>query len=299
MVLVEEYAAELVVDSQCILGEGPIWNESANRLYWLDIHGKKVHSYDILAGNHEFQSFPIKLSALVFKEDGRAVAAGENGFYQVDLEHASVQPIADPEQPFVNTLFNDGKCDPKGRFFAGTIAKNRGGALYRLDPGGKVSKLLSEVGCSNGIAWSLDLKTMYYIDTSARSLDAFDYELESGHIHNRRTIIRYTDKDKENNDILPDGMTWDREGRLWIAEWGGWKVSCWNPNTGERLAVVHVPAQFVTSCVFAGENLDELYITSALHNLTPEQLREQPHAGGLFRVRTGAKGFSAYACKGE
>lgn len=289
----KQYEAELVVDSRSVLGEGPVWNAETRCVYWVDITGKRLHTFHVDSGKHEERALPCKISSFAFKESGGAVAAGEGGFYHLDVDGCELQPIADPEKHLPH-LFNDGKCDPRGRFYAGTHTQGngRGGAFYMLDQAGRVTKLFDGVGCSNGIAWSLDFKTMYYIDSPVRTLDAFDYDIESGLVQNRRTLIRYS------NDIMPDGMTWDDEGMLWIAEWGGWNVTRWNPHTGERLAVVNVPSQYVTSCIFAGDNLDVLYITTAAQNMSDEQLQNQPHAGGLFRVKTGNSGAPSYLYKG-
>jgi sugar lactone lactonase YvrE len=282
-----EFHAELVVDAQCTLGEGPVWDDRERRLLWVDIDGKKLHAYDPARNDHRVVPLKERIGCFILSDGGRSLAAGEHGFYRLDIGTGRLERVTDPEAHVPHTRFNDGKADPRGRFYAGTASSRDlpEGAFYVFDPGpGTVRKLLDGVACSNGIAWSPDLKTMYYIDSMKQTVDAFDYDVDTGEIANRRTVIRY-----EEPSVLPDGMTWDAEGMLWVAEWGGCRVSRWNPATAERIAVVHVPSRYVTSCVFGGEELDELYITTAR-----QTDREHPHAGGLFKAKVGVKGTVGY-----
>jgi sugar lactone lactonase YvrE len=287
----KEYRAELAVHAGCLLGEGPIWDAGAACVYWTDVTGKRLHRWDPVRREHRALDLHIRIGSFAVCSGNNAIAAGECGFHWLNLNTGVLSAIIDPEDNNPFTIFNDGKCDPMGRFLAGSSSSRLlpEGALYIMHTDGSVNKLVSDVGCSNGIAWSLDFKTMYYVDSLAYELAAFDYDLEEGEIANKRTVIAFPD-----TEVLRDGMTWDREGMLWIAEWGAWNVSRWNPRTGERLAVVHVPARFVTSCIFAGEGSDELYITTARRELEGTELADQPHAGGLFRVRTGIGGAPAY-----
>jgi sugar lactone lactonase YvrE len=145
-----------------------------------------------------------------------------------------------------------------------------------------------DVGVSNGLAWNATGETVYFIDSYARTLSAFDYDLGRGELSGRRIVRTFPAEGG-----LPDGMTIDRAGRLWIALWGGGAVVCCDPQTGAELARVEVPASLTTSCAFGGPALDELFITSARINLTPEQLAREPLAGSIFRVRPGAVGLPA------
>ncbi|MEM3844841.1 MAG: SMP-30/gluconolactonase/LRE family protein, partial [Candidatus Parvarchaeota archaeon] len=179
-----------------------------------------------------------------------------------------------------------------GRFWAGTLnleEKDPLGALYKIERNHSVTKMVDKVTISNGIAWSPDNRIMYYIDSPTKRVDAFDYDVESGTISNRRTVVEIPD-----NSGVPDGMTSDSEGMIWIAHWGGWKVSRWNPYNGKLIEVVNVPVERVTSCVFGGDNLDELYITTARRGLSKKDLRKQPNAGGIFRYKTHTKGMPTY-----
>lgn len=289
-------SAELVVDCANDLGEGPTWDAVSSSLLWTDVHARAIHRYWPDSGKSSVIRTALPIGSLVMREQGGAVAAGRNGFHFLDLTSGDMQPIGDPEDHLPHTMFNDGKCDPLGRFLAGTSSQRNEpeGAFYALDPDLHIRKYFDGVYCSNGIAWSADFRTIYYIDSLAYEVIAFDYDLPSGSISGgRRSVIRFEDR-----SVLPDGMTWDAEGMLWIAEWGGWRVCRWNPATGERLAIVDVPSRNVTSCVFAGEESDALYITTARSGATGEDLAAQPHSGGLFRVSTGVNGGPSYRFRG-
>jgi sugar lactone lactonase YvrE len=192
--------------------------------------------------------------------------------------------------------FNDGKCDPAGRFWAGTVDFTdfeRLGNLYRLDPDLSVHRMLEGVQISNGIAWTLDGTEMYYIDSRLHRVDAFDCDLETGEIENRRVAFHIPEEMG-----LPDGMTIDGEGMLWIALFKGSRVSRWDPFESRLLQTVDLPVSNVTSCAFDGENLDQLYITTARRWLNAEQLEKQPLAGGLFRAYVGVTGVPAFEFAG-
>ncbi len=194
-----------------------------------------------------------------------------------------------------NNRFNDGKCDPRGRFLAGTMdlgEQDPLGSLYSFD-GKTVTKLLGGTIISNGLTWSPDYKTLYYIDTPTRIVQAFDYDLDSGAIANGRTLITIPE-----SLGWPDGMTSDTQGNLWVAMWGGAQITKWNPNTGQLLEQIPVPAMNVSSCVFGGKNLNELYITSARKGLDEATLTRYPLTGGLFRLQTDVEGMPTFEFEG-
>lgn len=287
---------QLVLDAKAILGEGPSWDQTNQVLYWVDIEGKRVHIYD--PNKQENQTIRLNqlVGAVVPREKGGLALALASGFYTLDLNTESLCLIVDPEGHLPNNRFNDGKCDPMGRFWAGTmsmIGESNTGSLYCLDTNGSISPVLTSVSVSNGMCWSPDNQTMYYIDTPTQSVTAFDYELETGNISNSRVVIEVPD-----HEGMPDGMTIDEQGMLWIAHWGGYQVAKWDPSTGKKVDSISLPASLCTSCVFGGKNLDELFITTARVGLSEEELAEQPHAGGLFRVKMGVKGAPTYAFKG-
>jgi sugar lactone lactonase YvrE len=191
----------------------------------------------------------------------------------------------------LNNRFNDGKCDPRGRFLAGTMdhtEQETSGALYSLSPDGKLTRLLKQVRISNGIAWAPDGTTMYFIDTPTRDVLAFDYDLDTGQIMNTRAIIHF-----EKTFGWPDGMTSDSDGNLWIAMWGGARISQWKPD-GTLLAQFGVAAKNVTSCVFGGPRMNELFITTALVGMDRAEFKKYPQAGGVFRMETNVTGMPTY-----
>ena len=282
------HEVELLVDAKALVGEGPIWNSRQNVLIWLDIEGEKIFVYDPATKHNRLIKLDQKIGAIVVRKSGGWLVAGERGFALLDPDTEQVEPWSDPESHLPNNRFNDGKCDPAGRFWAGTMPFGFGepsGALYCLDKDRSVRCMVREVTCSNGIAWSADAKTMYFIDSMTQNVDAFDFDLETGQIDNRRTIISIP-----QDQGFPDGMTIDSEDNLWVAQWGGYRVACFNPQTGREIDRIDMPVSQVSACWFGGRDLDELYITSARTDLDATALEKEPHAGGLFRAKPGAKG---------
>lgn len=281
---------ELVLDAKATLAEGPTWDEETQKLYWLDIEKKQLNKFDPVSKQNVVTQFDQYVSAVALKKSGGLVLAMQHGFYFMDLDKDKPTPIIDPEAHLPNNRFNDGKCDPLGQFWAGTMSMNNeseAGALYCLNKHREVSSKISGVSVSNGLAWSPDGRTMYYIDSPTKQVVAYDFDA-IGNISNRRVVVNIPE-----GEGVPDGMTIDEEGHIWVAQWGGYKVSRWNVNDGTRLAEVSVPAAHVTSCTFGGDKLDELYITTARSGLTDRMLAEQPLAGGIFKMKTGVKGLPA------
>jgi sugar lactone lactonase YvrE len=288
--------AELVLDAKAILGEGAAWVANRQRLYWVDIQGKKVHVYDPAEGSDRAIEVDQQVGTLAPREKGGLVLALERGLYFLDEDSGKTEFIADPESDQPTNRFNDGKCDPAGRFWGGTMSMVGGsktGSLYRMDADLSVHKMVGNVSTSNGLIWSLDKRTMYYIDTPTMEVSAFDYDHTSGTISNRRAAVRVPE-----GEGRPDGMTIDAEGMLWVAMWEGWQVNRYNPQTGEKLDSIPVAAARVTSVAFGGPEMGDLYITTARLQMAGEELEGQPHAGGLFVARPGVRGMPAYAFAG-
>jgi sugar lactone lactonase YvrE len=287
---------ELIVDAHALVGEGPIWDEDKQVLYWVDILSNKLYAYDPASGENKTYDVGQHVGTVVPRASGGVMLAVYEGFAAFDLETGQLTMIADPEADLPNNRFNDGKCDPAGRFWAGTMAytnQSTQGSLYRLDPDMSVRKMVSNIGISNGLAWSHDYQTMYYIDTTAGTVRAFDYDNETGNISRERVIIQVP-----KGMGGPDGMTIDEEGMLWVAHFGGGRVNRWHPETGEILHTIQLPATQITACAFGGPNLDTLYITSAATNLNETALAEQPHAGGLFALKPGYRGVKSFKFAG-
>ncbi len=288
--------AELVLDAKATLGEGPIWDSREQCLYWVDIETGRLHIFTPGAGTDQGYDLGEMIGTVVPRRTGGVMLAMHHGFAAFDPRTETLTRWGDPESHVPRNRFNDGKCDPAGRFWAGTLNLDRqpeAASLYCLEPDGRVHTMLQGVTNSNGIAWSLDGTAMFYIDTPTLRVTRFDYDLRSGQIANPRTVITVpADEGK------PDGMTIDAEGMLWIALWGGSCVGRWDPRTGECHARVEVAARQVTACAFGGSDLTDLYITTARTGLSEVELATQPFAGGLFRVRPGVAGVTAYEFEG-
>lgn len=285
----------LLVDIRAQVGEGPIWDEAQGVLYWVDILSSMVYEYDPATGENRGYHVGQHVGTVVPRASGGLMLAVYDGFAAFDPATQQLTIIADPEADLPDNRFNDGKCDPAGRFWAGTMAyrdQTTQGSLYRLDPDHSVHKMLGNIGISNGIVWSLDNATMYYIDSMAHAVRAFDYELATGKLANERVIIR------TDGMGLPDGMAIDADGMLWVAHFGGSCVRRWNPHTGEVIATIPLPASQITACAFGGPDFATLYITSAATGLDAAALQREPHAGGLFAATPGVKGVPTFKFAG-
>lgn len=284
----------LVTDVVSTLGEGALWYQ--DRLYWVDIIGRRVHIYRPADESYRYIQLDAMVGTVVPRRKGGLVVALQNGFAFLDEDTGKVTPIADPEADKPDNRFNDGKCDPEGRFWAGTMALDQrpgAGALYVLHPDGRVEQKLTGVTISNGICWNADATAVYYVDTPTQQVVRFDYDRATGHIENPKVVVEI-----DPADGSPDGMTIDSDGNLWIALWKGGAVVCYNPETGQRLHKVEVPARLVTSCAFGGPDLSDLYITTARVDLSEEELAAQPLAGRLFKTRVPARGVPAFTFAG-
>jgi sugar lactone lactonase YvrE len=291
------FDADLVLPLRADLGEGPVWDARTQRLMFVDIHAGRIHEYDPVTqalGTIEAGSM---VGCVVPRATGGVVAALTEGLWAIDAKTGAksllvVPPGHDPTR----CRFNDGKCDPQGRLWAGTMGlqtEPKFAALYCFPSANEVRREVADVTVSNGLAWSLDGRTLYYIDSPTRRVDAFDFEPVAGRISNRRPALTLPD-----GTGVPDGCTLDAEGMLWVAHWGGGCVTRWNPKTAQPLATIRVPAPHTTSCAFGGVNYDTLYITTARRGLTPAQLTQFPESGGIFACRPGVGGLPAQAFAG-
>jgi sugar lactone lactonase YvrE len=297
---------ELLLEARADLGEGPAWDERTNCLYWVDIHAGEVHAFDPADGCDRAVHLGQAVGCLAPRAAGGLVLALQGGFAALELPAGSPLPkgeevkpraLVDPEPHLPGNRFNDGKCDPFGRFLAGTMddaeQEEAAGSLYSLAPDGSVRTLLGGVGIANGLTWSPDGGTFYHIDTPTRQVTAYDYDRESGAIAAPRTVVRVPPELG-----WPDGMTRDEQGMLWVAMWGGARLTRWDPASGKLLDEIRFPALNVSSCAFGGPNLDELYVTSARKGMDEAQLEAYPLSGGLFRLRPGLAGAPAFAFGG-
>ena len=291
----EQVTPEQVVAKRTLVGEGSLWDPEDQVLYWVDILSHELYIYDPKTGTNRTIPTCQAVGTVVKRAAGGVVLALHNGFAFLDLETEKITPVADPERDIPANRFNDGKCDPAGRLWAGTMefnGKPDAAALYCLETDHTVSEKLRPVTISNGIVWSADAKTMYYICTRANNVRAFDYDVTTGAIDHERIVV------VNEGDGGFDGMSIDAEGKLWIAVFGGWAVRRYDPDTGALMRELRLPMERVTSCAFGGPDLDELYVTSAVVGMDDQALAEQPLAGSLVKVDPGVAGVPAVSYGG-
>ncbi len=284
---------ELILNARADLGEGPAWDETTDRLYWVDIQAGNLHTFDPLNKIDEYVNMGEKLGSVAPCKNGDLVMALESGIATYHLPTRIPTRLVNPEEHIPGNRFNDGKCDPTGRFLAGTMDNaeiEASGSLYSFSHDGSLKTLLTGTRISNGLTWSPDYKTFYHIDTPSRQVTAYDYLLETGDISNPRAVATIP-----GELGWPDGMTSDEDGMLWVAMWGGAKITRWNPVTGNLLESIPLPALNITSCIFGGPSHTDLYVTSARKGMSPDQLAKYPLSGGLFRIKTGIKGMPTFA----
>jgi sugar lactone lactonase YvrE len=279
-------AVEVVVDLRCQLAESPMWDDRLGELIFVDITGEQVHRYDPETGAH--RSYPVgqPVGAAAARVGPGLVLAVRHGYAALDLDSGEVTPIAEVACGDEALRTNDGKVDSAGRFWAGTLSEDGvpgAGVLYRLEPDATVTAVLTGVGVSNGMAWSLDGRTMYYIDSAAGGVDAFPFDAATGDLGERLRLI-----DMPGRLGVPDGMTIDEEGCLWVALYDGSQVRRYTAD-GTLDRVIDLPVSRVTSCAFGGPDLTELFITTAL----PRPGVREPLAGAVFRCRPGPRGLAA------
>jgi sugar lactone lactonase YvrE len=287
---------ELVLDARTDLGEGPAWEARSGCLYWVDIHAGHLHIFHPQDGADRLIDVGEYIGCAVPRRSGGLVLGLRSGFATLDISTEKLTHLLNPEPHLPGNRFNDGKCDPAGRFLAGSMDNaevEASGSLYSLSPDGSVKTLLTGIRISNGLTWSPDQHTFYYIDTPTLTVMAYDYDLASGEIANPRLAISVPPELG-----WPDGMTSDAEGMLWVAMWGGAKLTRWDPATGLLLSQIPFPALNVSSCAFDGPHLTDLYVTSARKGMTQDQLAQYPLSGGLFRIRTDIQGMPTFEYAG-
>lgn len=288
----DDIRVELVVDARAAVGEGPMWDARDQTLWWVDIGNYALHRFDPATGSDDIIPFDQPVTAVAPRESGGLIAAVRDGFAAIDPRRGSLRMIAEIDPEDSQTRMNDGRCDPSGRFWAGSMTVNSqdtsaAGSLYCLYPDLSVHEVLSGMRISNGIDWSLDGGKMYFIDTLKFSVDEYHFMPPTGTVGNRRTLISFDEK--HDPLVAPDGLCVDSQGCLWIALWGGSSVRRFSPK-GEFVTEVRLPVTQVTSCTFGGASLSDLYITTASEGLSFEELQVQPHAGGIYRCRPGVRG---------
>jgi sugar lactone lactonase YvrE len=279
------------------LGEGPLWVAEQQALYWIDIHQDNLIRYRPALDRSEVRKLPHRPTSLCVRSDGLLLVSYKAGLGTIDFEAGRAQDLPVSGVDFGREAFNDSACDRLGRLWIGTrdpqpVAAAPVGRLYRMQ--GDLAAVCVDDGfvISNGRAWSPDGRTMYHTDSVPGRIDAYDFDLESGALSNRRVFVDYAGK-----GCRPDGCTVDAEGGLWVAEVEGWRVARYRPD-GSLDRQVALPFRKPSSVMFGGPGLGTLYVTSVTAGLTPQELEEQPLAGMLVALELGVAGLpeGRFAC---
>lgn len=277
---------DVICQQIMVLGEGPLWHPMEKCLYWVDIVAATLYrlNHDKSIGKFVM---PSEIGSIAWRSKGGLIAALKDRFVTINTITGTIQNIALPLQGIKNVLFNDGKCDRQGRFWAGTkdvVEQDPIGALYCLN-NGDVTEMLNGFTVSNGIAWNLDNSLMYICDSPARQIYQYEFDSKHGSLGEMHVFAQIP---KEKG--CPDGLTVDSQGYLWSCHWDGWQITRYAP-TGEIDSVIPMPIPRPTSCCFGGPDLTTLYVTSASIGLTAAQVADAPQSGMLFAIETGIKGL--------
>ncbi|WP_081583552.1 SMP-30/gluconolactonase/LRE family protein [Noviherbaspirillum massiliense] len=287
---------ECVWDTHAQLGEGPLWSSKAQALYWVDILGRRLHRYSPWEGQRSW-AFEEEISAVAERAGGNGlIVTLRRGFAFFDPASGQLEHLIQPETDLPNNRFNDGKCDARGRFWAGSMdfeGRQTSGSLYRLSADLACVRMDGGYAVTNGPAWSADNRTMYFNDSANGRVYAFDFDLDAGGLSNKRLFLQFPAEEG-----VPDGMTTDAEGGLWIAHWGAGKLTR-HDAAGKVLHAIDLPCSQVSSCAFGGPDMKTLFITTALTGLSNEQLAREPLAGGLFAVDLDIAGVPANTFRSE
>jgi sugar lactone lactonase YvrE len=291
--------ARLVLDARAALGECPLWSSSEQVLYWVDIAGRSIHRFDPRSGIDQAWQVPSEPGCIALAKSGGLVAALRDGLYRFEPGSGRLEKIADAPYDPAQFRFNDGRCDARGRFWAGAMWEPRSAeraSMYCLERGALREAWGPAQGwgvrVSNGLAFSADGRSLWQSDTPSHVIYQFDFDLASGAVSNRRTFARLPGiPGTPGYGGRPDGAAIDREGAYWSAQYEGGRVLRLSPD-GDCLAVVRVPALRATMVAFGGEDLRTLYVTTARQGCTGEELASHPASGGLFAFPAPVAGYA-------
>lgn len=282
---------EILVDRRALRGQSPLWVSSSESLWWLDPLRRELHTYRRDSGVDGVVLLPEAVTAVAVRTTGQAVAAAESGFARMFPARPAVQRLAEVHG---GDRMNDGTCDRRGRFLAGTFVLDRqrpGAAVYVLD-GFRARLVAGGLGSCGGIGFSPDGATMYAVDSAARTVWVYDYDPDEGRAERARSWVVCTPSEGE-----PAGLTLDRDGRLWLALLGTGRIHCYGPE-GDLETVVWAPTPRITGLAFGGRDLDEMYVTSGCAGCDESTLAADPYAGALLRFAPGVVGLPAATWSG-
>jgi sugar lactone lactonase YvrE len=288
--------ATLLFPAAARLGEGPFWDAARARLLWVDARAGTVHRLDPVTGRDEALPLGDDVSTVAPAGGDRVLVALRDSLAWADFATRTVEPHAAGRFEGPPNRLNDGKCDAAGRLWIGSMNipfRQRTGALFLVHPDGRVERKLEGVLCSNGLGWSADGRTLHYIDSGNRALEAFAFDAVSGSLGARRTVVRFPVRLG-----VPDGLCLDEDGAVWVALYGGGAVARVDAARGRITGLIRVPTRNVTSCAFGGADGRDLFITSAREGLSEAVLAREPLAGALFVARPGPRGRAVFGCAG-
>ncbi|WP_017298550.1 SMP-30/gluconolactonase/LRE family protein [Nodosilinea nodulosa] len=281
-----ELSAQNVLHARARLGEGPLWDSAKQVLYWVDIYNHRVHVFEPSSGDDCHWDVGDLVSTLALMAGEKLLMALGSRIAYLDLTSGAIETLYSFDFSSPGTRFNDGKCDPQGRFWVGTCSSNSGQAsLYRYDPNGSVQMMETGLTISNGLGWSPDGHTFYLTNSPQRKIFAYRFDGETGDISDRTVVV-----DLGDEPVEPDGLAIDRDGNLWTALWDGWGVACFSP-TGEALGRVELPVQRPTCPTFGGSNLSTLYVTTASVGLSQQEIQQGFYAGDIFAIAAPVPGL--------
>lgn len=279
---------QLVLDARATVAEGPVWDPNRKCLWWVDILAGLVHSFDPVTSKDAAIQVGTTVGSVALRGDGTVLVASDNQFAALEPEGGKIVSMLNLEAAAPDMRMNDGKCDPMGRFWVGRMAFDGAagrGELLRLGADRTVTSMLGSLAIPNGLGWSPDGLHMYFIDSPTRQVTGYRYDAVTGIIHDGRCVVSLGAEAG-----MPDGLTIDADGFLWVAMWGGGCVLRIAPD-GRARERIALPASQVTSCAFGGDDLADLYVTTAREDFGPEDAAREPNAGGLFRLRPGVRGL--------
>ncbi len=270
------------------LGEGPVWDPMARCLYWLDIYNHRVHGFDPVTETDQVWDVGDVVGSLALADNSRLLLAQRHHLSWLDLTTGQVDLVIEVEPHLSENRCNDGKCDPQGRFWFGTMGPAREGSLYRYSPDGSLQQMETGLTISNGLGWSPDGQWFYLTDSPCQVIYRYGFDPETGSLFGRQVWIDLT-----GESYFPDGLTVDSQGCLWVALWDGWAVARFDPD-GQEIERIPMPVQRPTCCTFGGENLNRLYITTASVGLSEKEIEKSFFSGDLYCLETNVTGIPAY-----
>ena len=281
---------DCVLKAQAVIGESPLWDRHGNVLFWVDIANQEIYRFHPDSGVNDTFRLPYLVTSVALRQHGGLIITVKHGFAFYDPDTGQLDLLGNPEPEKPDNRFNDGKCDRQGRFWAGTMNHVQwdapSGCLYRFDPDKRITCMRSAVTCSNGLGWSPDDRVMYYVESFRHCIYAFDFDAAAGTLSNPRVFASV----EEHSGGCPDGLTVDADGCVWNAQVGLGRVVRYTPD-GNVDGIIELPVPRPTSCIFGGDNLDVLYVTSATETMSRGQLAQAPLSGSLFAVYPGVRGL--------